>query len=187
MKKGKRIFSCVAAVILMLSVFVMGGCFDTVSWERPLITSQSGVWVYRMFDSNDDSAGIVLVSILDVSAVVGEDEFLLIPTNVDGHMVTQLGDIPQMFAGHERKFYEGEERIDRIVIPKGVFVQRTFWHRLYLADYVEFLAEQPSFRLGSFWEVDRITLIVPDGSRERYLEHSDFGSPNIVEKSEIDN
>ena len=43
-----------------------------------------------------------------------------------------------------------------------------------MTNYVEMLAEGPNFNLGGLWGwmVGMPTLIVPDGSRERYIEHS---------------
>jgi len=120
-----------------------------------------------------------------VSAATDEDGFLVIPTEIDGYRVVQLGDVVQHLAANERRFYRGyrgDERVDRIVVPDGILVEQTFWHRLYLTDYVEFLEREPNLRLLSWSDLRGITWIVPDGSREKYL--SRWPNANLIEKSE---
>jgi len=120
-----------------------------------------------------------------LSTVVDEKNFLHIPTEVDGYRVTQLGDFLPMgsppLVRRSRIFYEGGS-VNRIVIPDGIFVAEMFWEDLYrFTSYVEFLAEEPNVRFETFFRFERFTLIVPDGSIEKYL--SRWHWMNFIERS----
>ena len=200
---------------MLSGIFVMGGCglfrSDPERPPRPpvYITSECGAWVYRKYDrmvrrgqewvgdnpitNNDGERGVALVSVVDeyLYRVVDERNFLVIPTEIDGNMVVQLGDLPRIGGGplspQSRNFHEGGGRVDRIVIPNGIIVEGTFWNRLYTTNYVEFLAEIPQRGVSSagWFNTEGMTLIVPDGSYERYRET--WRSITILERSEIYN
>jgi len=183
-KVMKRLSGVVAMVLLLSGVFALGGCgwFNSENWRRNpppsrYRYSECGAWVYRKYDRDrqpilDDYGEqvIYLVSVLDeyLHNVVDERNFLIVPTEVDGYRVVRLGDESSRVLFTPRYFHTGEGRVNRIVIPEGLFVAETFWtHRL--TNYIEFLSETPSFVvLGG----SGLTLIVPDGSRERYISHS---------------
>jgi len=74
------------------------------------------------------------------------------------------------------------------VIPDGIYVATDFWVALHqFTSYVEFLAEEPSFRFYGMMLFEKITFIVPDASREKYLEHSNINSPrlNFIERTQF--
>jgi len=199
--KIKKALSGMTAIAIMLSgIFVLAGCVPSWPYTRHYYLyakSECGAWVYRYFEERDRVAleergiyisknGVALVSVLNVVAVVNENGLLEIPTEINGYMVVQLGDIPRRYV-ESRLFYDGKTRINRIVIPEGIMVQPTFWSNLYLTDYLEFLTKKPNLGGGGGgFPAERMTLIVPDGSREKYWRNFFGYHTAIYEKSEID-
>ena len=218
LKKSSHI---ILAVVMLSGIFALGGCglfrYDLGRPPRPpvYIYSECGAWVYRTHDRErepilDDYGGqvIVLVSVRDeyLYRVVDERSFLVIPTEVDGYRVVQLGDLRGRMFFTPRRFHDGGginiEIVNRIVIPAGIFAEETFWWNLSLTNNVEMLARKPNFSMRALWgwpPTENAILIVPDGSRELYFEysstlrHHNVELPGVIigivviEKSEIDN
>ncbi|MCL2370564.1 MAG: hypothetical protein FWC80_04995 [Firmicutes bacterium] len=152
-----------------------------------MIIERSAVWRYYELGHNE----VRLASVLDLSAVIDEYGVLTIPSQINGRRVVRLGsnaitDYRQM---SNRIFYRGGRTIERIIIPEGIYVQQTFWAGLLLTDFVEFLADSPNFeRLGSAFDIQRMTLIVPYGRATAY--RTMLGNPfglTIIEQEEISN
>jgi len=151
--------------------------------DRTTIYRTYGEWTYRRLDSG----GVAVISLRRTTAVMGASRTITIPTEINGRRVTRLGDFPWQSGqnGGGRSFLTGSiniARVDRIVVPDGIFAAETFWRGLaQITDYVEFLAGTPNMVLGQQFESRIITLIVPDGSGARYRES--FERANIVERS----
>ena len=181
--RKKFIYGIVVAV-LMLSIFALSGCNWLDNYEREPRYIDSGAWQFRRV-----SGGIAVVRVLDVNQVICENRIMVIPTEINGYPVVQLGDVSARTIHQERTFHVGQERINRIVVPESIFVEVVFWRGLHLSSYVEFLASEPNFAVdwtsGNF--VAGTVFIVPDGSIGRYLEHLGWTSAgtNIRERSEI--
>jgi len=133
--------------------------------------------------------GIVIVSVIDAVGAANEDGVIVIPTELNGYNVVRLGDPGDYYGWWDdfRFFSDSNARVNRIVIPQGIHVDNTFWHSLYITDYVEFLGEEPAVSRLRGFDGGRITIIVPDGSADKYRKALgvDITHTVIVERSAV--
>jgi len=173
----RRVINFLIIVIAVSSVGMFGGCpqWDDYPPERNYRYADG--WRYFFCGNNN----VTLVSVMDAVGVANEDGVIVIPTELNGFSVTQLGDSDGWWASEPAPFSTGAARVNRIVIPEGIFVANTFWQRLIVADYVEFLSEEPDVsRLWGDFNGGRITIIVPDGSIERYAAAFEANTARVV-------
>ena len=177
----KHISKILVIVMAVAAIGILSGC-PPYPEERNY--QYKDAWLYYFVGD-----GVAVVSVIDPIGAANEDGVIVIPSYINGHRVVHLGDPPRGW-GMIASFYSGTTRVNRIVVPEGIFITDVFWRDLSITDYVELLDETPNL---SVWGIDggRITLIVPDGSRQAYINHfrsSGTGStisPMIVERSAV--
>jgi len=97
--------------------------------------------------------------------------------------VTRLGATEEIGGG--QIFFTRGDRISRVIIPEGVFVERTFWRGFYLTDRVEMQSNDPAYLArGSQVGLAGRILVVPYGRREAYLEWLEWSRWLNIEESE---
>jgi len=127
--------------------------------------------VWRYYRINQTEAVITRLHNLDAvrQLFAPNQTRLTIPTEINGLTVTRLGSTEELGGG--QIFFTGSNWISRLVIPDGIYVERTFWRSFHLTDTVEMLSSDPTYlSRGSQVGLSGRTLIVPHGSGEAYLE-----------------
>ncbi|MCL2370562.1 MAG: hypothetical protein FWC80_04985 [Firmicutes bacterium] len=140
--------------------------------------------IWRYYRLNDSEVMIDRLRNLDLA--LGDGNVLTIPTEINGLRVTRLGSTDITGSGQIFLPSRNTRLVERMVIPEGIYVERTFWREFVLTNSVEMLSSDPTYLArGSQVGLSGIALIVPYGSRDAYLEHLEWSTwLNIEERQQ---